>query len=74
MREILPADVLAIARDPADNFVCLGVSGEHAGRVYYWSHDTGDGPGVWGSIGSMCDSFPEFLARLRDLAGGSTQD
>src|SRR5262245_36277971 len=34
-----PRGLLWVAGDPGGNGFCLGLSGEHRGRVYFWVHD-----------------------------------
>ncbi|MGB3783743.1 SMI1/KNR4 family protein [Priestia megaterium] len=39
---IIPDNFLIIGEDPIDNKICLSLSGEDAGAVYYWSLDMED--------------------------------
>jgi hypothetical protein len=38
-RERMPETLVPIANDGGDNQICLGVSGDEAGKVYYWDHN-----------------------------------
>lgn len=44
-REWMPETLLPIALDPGGNMVCLGVSGEERGAVYFWDHELAPGEG-----------------------------
>jgi hypothetical protein len=38
-RERMPETLAPIANDGGDNQICLGVSGDEIGKVYYWDHN-----------------------------------
>lgn len=63
----LPPGLLPIACDPGGNLICLSVSGENAGTVYFWDHEEEAGPGETPSYENayhVAESFGEFLERL----------
>jgi hypothetical protein len=57
--------------DPGGNGICVGLTGEHRGKVYFWIHDEGPDPDTWdGGIDTatnvipLTDSFTAFLAGI----------
>ena len=67
LREFLPIALVALADDPGGNEFCIGLSGEHRGRVYFWDHERAieeEGHSYFGNITLLADSFAEFLQRL----------
>jgi hypothetical protein len=73
----IPLDLVWIMDDPFGNAICLGVSGPHRGRVYFWDHEEELDPDEWdgsveqaGNIVRVADSFASFVARLLRLGGG----
>jgi hypothetical protein len=69
MRGRMPAELVPIASDPGGNLICLGVSGEVRGKVYFWDHEleSDDEPPGWDNFSLIAGSFTEFLAGLQDL-------
>ena len=69
----IPRALLWIMDDLGGNAVCLGLTGKHRGRVYFWDHDEEPDPDQWdgevetaGNIRLLADSFTEFVAGLRE--------
>lgn len=65
-RSILPDGVLTIADDGGGNFICLAVSGENRGRIYYWDHEEAEQGIVptYQFLQPLADSFDEFLGKF----------
>jgi hypothetical protein len=69
----IPAALLWIMDDPFGNAVCVGLSGPHRGRVFFWDHENepdDDWDGAVESAGNLrllANSFTEFVAGLRPL-------
>jgi hypothetical protein len=64
----MPPELVPIASDPFGNWVCLGVAGEHLGRVYFWNHEREadeDEPPTWDNLRLLAGSFTEFVAGLQ---------
>jgi hypothetical protein len=68
----IPHALLWTMEDPGGNGVCIGLTGKHRGRVYFWVHDEGPDPDAWdgqvetaGNIWPLADTFTEFVAGLR---------
>ena len=59
-RQILPQGVIPIGDDPAGNLICLSVSKQTIGRVYFWDHEVGDASG----LSDLAESFTAFLESL----------
>ena len=53
----IPDHLLPIGYDPGGNEVCLGLCGEHRGRVYFWDHESG-------ALEEIAPSFTAFLDGL----------
>jgi hypothetical protein len=66
----IPAALVWVMDDPFGNAICVGLSGPHRGRVYFWDHENepdGDWDGAVESAGNLqllADSFTEFVAGL----------
>jgi hypothetical protein len=67
----IPRALLWIMDDPGGNAICLGLTAEHWGKVYFWDHDEEPYPDEWdgqvetaGNIQVLANSFTEFVARL----------
>lgn len=62
----VPDRMVPIADDPGGNLVCISVSGDDAGAVYFWDHEN-EADGTEPSMDNMdliADNFDEFLACL----------
>ena len=61
---------IPIADDPGGNAICLGMSGNERGKVYFWDHemeaDEGDEP-TFENVYLVAESFASFLKSLKDL-------
>ena len=57
LRDALPAGLIPFGYDPGGNQFCIGIAGDHRGRVYLWDHEAAE-PAPLG------DSFEGFLSRL----------
>ena len=71
----MPEELIPIGDDGGGNKICLCVSGEHTGCIYYWDHElecTGgtyeDGTPVtmWDNCYFVANSFTEFLDSLHE--------
>jgi hypothetical protein len=70
----IPRELLWIMDDPFGNAICLGVSGQHRGRVFFWDHEEEPDPEDWdgsietaGNLQLLANSFTEFVAGLVPL-------
>jgi hypothetical protein len=70
----IPDALIWIHDDPFGNAICLGVAGEHRGRVYFWDHENEPSPDEWdgavetaGNVTLIANSFAEYVAGLREL-------
>jgi hypothetical protein len=68
----IPRELLWIMDDPLGNAICLGLTGRHRGRVYFWDHECEPDPDAWdgsadtaGNVTLLADSFTDFVAGLR---------
>lgn len=64
----MPANLLPIAEDPFGNIICLAVTGDDTGRVYFWDHEyeASEGePPATDNVYRIADSFSAFLASLK---------
>jgi hypothetical protein len=68
----IPKALLWIMDDPFGNAICLGLTGKHRGRVYFWDHECEPDPDDWdgqvetaGNILLLANSFTDFVAGLR---------
>ncbi len=66
----IPENLMWIMDDPFGNAICLGVSGVHRGKVYFWDHELEPDDG-WdgqfdtaGNLLLLANSFTEFVSGL----------
>ncbi len=70
----IPGSLIWIHDDPFGNAICLGVVGEHRGRVYFWDHENEPDEDWDGSVESagnltlIANSFTEYVAGLGELS------
>lgn len=75
----IPAALVWVMNDPFGNAICLGLSGPHRGRVYFWDHENepdDDGDGAVESAGHLqrlANSFTGFVAGLRPAGDGCAE-
>lgn len=65
----IPKNLLPIAYDPGSNVICLSVSGEDYGSVYFWLHefetDEDEAPD-YSNVFPIKPSFSEFIDSLEE--------
>jgi len=58
--------------DPGGNAICLGIRGEHSGRIYFWDHENEPDDEWDGSVEQaenlelLAETFADFVAGLRE--------
>jgi hypothetical protein len=64
----IPTEFLAIGDDLAGNLICIGVSGDCAGELFFWDHEMeaeeGDPP-TMENMERLAGSFSEFLGKIK---------
>lgn len=72
----IPPDLLPIARDAGGNAICLGISGERRGQVFFWDHSEEEEPDEQGNFTYYNVAFiaPSFAAFFADLKAEDTLD
>jgi hypothetical protein len=70
----IPKTLLWIMDDPLGNAICVGLTGSHRGRVYFWDHENEPDPETWdgevetaGNIDLLANSFTAFVAGLHHV-------
>ncbi len=70
----IPKALIWIADDPFGNAICLGISGAHRGKVFFWDHENEPDPDEWdGSVETadnidlVANTFSEFIAGLQKV-------
>ena len=66
----IPQNLVPIADDPFGNMICISVSGDDVGAVYFWDHEKDADcrvalPPTRDNFDLIAHSFNEFLAGLR---------
>jgi len=61
--DYVPSGFVPIAEDSGGNMLCLGISGHHAGKVFFWDHEVeqGDDPR---NLHEVAGSIEELLEKL----------
>lgn len=61
----IPRDMIPIASDSFGNQICIGVTGDRCGYVYFWDHEKEDeGEPTYRNMHLIAASFVEFLSKL----------
>jgi hypothetical protein len=62
----VPYDMIPIGEDGGGNQICLGISGERYGKVYFWDHDwESDEDEPWyENVYLIANSFEDFINKL----------
>lgn len=64
----VPDPMVPIAHDPGGNLVCISVTGEDAGKVYFCDHEgeyaNGQRNRTESNVHLVADSFTEFITSL----------
>lgn len=67
----IPMRFFPIAYDDGGNLICISVSGNDYGKVYFWDHDfeadTGESPETADNCTLIADEFTQFIDNLQDL-------
>ncbi len=67
----IPANMIPVAHDPGGNLICLALTGDDAGKIFYWKHDEeveeNETPD-YRNIYFVAQSFDEFLSSLVDFS------
>jgi hypothetical protein len=69
-RNRMPTELLPIAFDPGGNLLCLAVSGDNIGKVYYWDHEDEYPPGEtpdYHNLYFVANDFDDLLGGLSEL-------
>jgi hypothetical protein len=73
----IPRALLWIIGDLGGNAICLGLTGNYRGRVYFWVHDEQPDPEEWdgevetaGNVTLLANSFTDFVACIVPWGGG----
>jgi hypothetical protein len=63
----LPSNILPIGDDGVGDFICIGISNENYGEIYFFDHETHpyNDPDSKEGITKLANSFDEFLTALR---------
>ena len=62
--EIIPFDMIPIADDPTGNVICISLSQDDYGAVYYLNHEFEDSDTGYLMKSKITDSFKEFIEKL----------
>lgn len=62
--EIIPFDMIPIADDPTGNVICISLSQNDYGAVYYLNHEFEDSDTGYLMRSKITDSFKEFIEKL----------
>jgi len=65
----VPSNLLPIASDPGGNQICICVSGDDFGKIFFWDHEREQEEGVaptYDNVLFVADGFRAFLASLTD--------
>lgn len=69
-RDRIPADCVPIGCDPGGNQICLVVSGDEVGQLYFWDHemeaDEGEAPS-YDNMALIAESIGDLLDKLGPL-------
>jgi len=68
----IPRELLWVMDDPFGNAICIGLTGEHRGRMYFWDHECETDSDEWDgsadtaeNVTLLTKSFTEFVSGLK---------
>jgi hypothetical protein len=68
----IPRDLMWIMDDPFSNAICLGFTGEHHGKVFFWDHEQEPDSASWdggletaGNVSLLANNFIDFVTGLQ---------
>ena len=67
----MPSDFISIASDPFGNEICIVISGQDFGKIYFWDHEdeVGDGePPTMDNMTLIAQNFKSFIESLYEGA------
>lgn len=70
----VPGDLLPIADAEGGNLICLALTGEHRGAVFFWDHEwesEEDEPPRYENVHRIAPDFDTFVAALQSLGDQS---
>jgi hypothetical protein len=77
----IPKALLWIMDDPFGNAICVGLTGPHRGRVYFWDHENEPDSQAWdgevetaGNIDLLANSFTAFVNGLHRVQEPSPEE
>lgn len=59
----LPQGFISIGNDPGGNEICIGISEEYFGKIYFWIHDM-ESDEEMGNMFFLANSFNDFFDNL----------
>lgn len=60
----IPPSVVPIASDPGGNMICMSISGNDRGMVYFWDHELESSYSGAKNLALLSNSFSDFLNLL----------
>ncbi len=57
-------NLVPIARDPGGNLICISVSSEDRGAIYFWDHEKEQDEATSKNVSLIADNFDEFISKL----------
>lgn len=60
----IPPQFIPVGCDPGGNQFCLGIGGDHRGKVYFWEHEEEHTPPTTANMSLVANNFSEFITRL----------
>jgi hypothetical protein len=68
----IPRELLWVMDDPFGNAICIGLTGVHRGRMFFWDHENEPDPDEWDgdvetaeNVTLLAGSFTEFVCGLK---------
>jgi hypothetical protein len=68
-RKRLPEELMPIGSDPGNNLICLGIKGDHLGKLYFWERTKEHSPPTFANVYWLADDFESFLQGLYPFEG-----
>jgi hypothetical protein len=64
LRNRMPREVISIGCDPGGNSICLGISGDRRGQIWFWDHEREPEVPDWSNLDLVAPSFDAFMRGL----------
>lgn len=63
----LPSNIIPIAGDAFGNLICISISGDDYGKIYFWDHELEGQSESYDNMSLIKNNFNEFISNLHEF-------